>query len=186
MGTTAKNFYKFMSGNSISEKEKADIKADYFGGNDNHDKYGIIIRGVYFDMMMDKGISSDYLDRCFKQNKLDGLIHEQHKHVKSKNYTYFCENNIVIGTTCNKPDECDDFVLYDDDCCPTCKVKGYHTNKNNVKYHGSVVGCSGCFRFVCIKCSIKNGEDMWSNICTDCLNDTDKNDKNGDDGSIFI
>ena len=46
-------------------------------------------------------INKDIIEKAFKNNELDKLIHETYnKHGKTGYYQKFCNNNIKIGKTC--------------------------------------------------------------------------------------
>ncbi len=46
-------------------------------------------------------IKKDIIEKAFKNNELDKLIHETYnKHGKTRYYQKFCNNNIKIGKTC--------------------------------------------------------------------------------------
>ncbi len=75
------------------------VIADYFGlGNiDNLD----IILGLYQGMIKIKGMDKSTVEKAYKNNELDKLIHDSYKtYGTSGYYKMFCDKNIEIGETC--------------------------------------------------------------------------------------
>jgi hypothetical protein len=78
------------------------VLADYFGLDNlsNEDNICIIL-GLYIKMLNIWNIKKDIIEKAFKNNELDKLIHETYnKHGKTGYYEMFCNNNIKIGKTC--------------------------------------------------------------------------------------
>ena len=74
------------------------VIADYFGF-DNVDHLSIIL-GLYQGMIKINGMDKDIIEKAFKINKLDKLIHDSYKiYGTSGYYKMFCEKNIKIGKT---------------------------------------------------------------------------------------
>jgi hypothetical protein len=80
------------------------VLADYFGldnlHNYNEDNI-IIILGLYIKMLNCWNINKDVIEKAFKNNELDRLIHDTYnKRGKTGYYQMFCDKNINIGRTC--------------------------------------------------------------------------------------
>ena len=74
------------------------VIADYFG-LDNVDHLSIIL-GVYQGMIKIKGMDKSILEKAFKKNELDKLIHDSYEiYGTSGYYQMFCDKNITIGKT---------------------------------------------------------------------------------------
>ena len=78
------------------------VLADYFGlDNLSNEDNIIVILGLYIKMLNCWNIHKDIIEKAFKNNELDKLIHETYnKHGKTGYYQKFCNNNIKIGKTC--------------------------------------------------------------------------------------
>ena len=78
------------------------VLADYFGLDNLSNENNIcIILGLYIKMLNIWNIKKDIIEKAFKNNELDKLIHETYnKHGKTGYYQKFCNNNIKIGKTC--------------------------------------------------------------------------------------
>ena len=77
------------------------VFVDYFG-LDNIDNLSIIL-GLYQGMIKIKGMDKTIIEKAFKQNQLDQLIHDSYKiYGTSGYYKMFCEKNIKIGKTYSK------------------------------------------------------------------------------------
>ncbi len=78
------------------------VLADYFGlDNLSNEDNIIVILGLYIKMLNSWNIDKDIIEKAFKNNELDKLIHETYnKHGKTGYYQKFCNNNIKIGKTC--------------------------------------------------------------------------------------
>jgi hypothetical protein len=78
------------------------VLADYFGlDNLSNEDNTCIILGLYIKMLNIWNIKKDIIEKAFKNNELDKLIHETYnKHGKTGYYQNFCNNNIKIGKTC--------------------------------------------------------------------------------------
>ena len=78
------------------------VLADYFGlDNLSNEDNIIVILGLYIKMLNIWNINKDIIEKAFKNNELDKLIHETYnKHGKTGYYQKFCNNNIKIGKTC--------------------------------------------------------------------------------------
>ena len=76
------------------------VVADYFG-LDNTDNLDVIL-GIYQGMLKIKGMDKSIVEKAFKNNQLDKLIHDSYKvYGTSGYYRMFCERNIKIGNTYN-------------------------------------------------------------------------------------
>ena len=76
------------------------VVADYFG-LDNTDNLDVIL-GIYQGMLKIKGMYKSIVEKAFKNNQLDKLIHDSYKvYGTSGYYRMFCERNIKIGNTYN-------------------------------------------------------------------------------------
>ena len=77
------------------------VLADYFGlDNLSNEDNIIIILGLYIKMLNIWNINKDIIEKAFKNNELDKLIHDTYnKHGKTKYYQMFCDKNIKIGKT---------------------------------------------------------------------------------------
>ena len=76
------------------------VVADYFG-LDNTDNLDVIL-GIYQGMLKIKGMDKSIVEKAFKTNQLDKLIHDSYKvYGTSGYYRMFCEKNIKIGNTYN-------------------------------------------------------------------------------------
>ena len=74
------------------------VVADYFG-LDNVENLSIIL-GLYQGMIKIKGMDKRIIEKAFKTNQLDKLIHDSYKiYGTSGYYKMFCDNNITIGKT---------------------------------------------------------------------------------------
>ena len=74
------------------------VIADYFG-LDNIENSSIIL-GLYQGMIKIKGMDKRIIEKAFKTNQLDKLIHDSYKiYGTSGYYKMFCDKNIKIGTT---------------------------------------------------------------------------------------
>ena len=77
------------------------VIVDYFG-LDNIDNLSIIL-GLYQGMIKIKGMNKTIIEKAFKNNQLDQLIHDSYKiYGTSGYYKMFCEKNIKIGKTYSK------------------------------------------------------------------------------------
>ena len=78
------------------------VLVDYFGlDNLSNEDNIIVILGLYIKMLNCWNIHKDIIEKAFKNNELDKLIHETYnKHGKTGYYQKFCNNNIKIGKTC--------------------------------------------------------------------------------------
>jgi hypothetical protein len=77
------------------------VLADYFGLDNlsNEDNICIIL-GLYIKMLNIWNIKKDIIEKAFKNNELDKLIHETYnKHGKTGYYQLFCNKNIKIDQT---------------------------------------------------------------------------------------
>ena len=105
------------------------IICDFFGFHiiENMD----IIFGIYQGLIKHKGITSNELNKAFKNQKLNQLIHAKYKNKKSKYYNEFCENNINVGLSLEKLQDYSDnskFEITDHEHCPNCGEKGFLKN----------------------------------------------------------
>ncbi len=77
------------------------VIADYFGWNNaSNDEYISIILGLYQGMIKINGMNKDKVEKAFKTNQLDKLIHDAYKvYGATGYYKMFCNKNIVIGKT---------------------------------------------------------------------------------------
>jgi hypothetical protein len=77
------------------------VIADYFGWeNASNDENLSIILGLYQGMIKIKGMNKKEVEKAFKTNQLDKLIHDSYKvYGASGYYKKFCKKNIVIGKT---------------------------------------------------------------------------------------
>jgi hypothetical protein len=74
------------------------VIADYFG-LDNIAHISIIL-GLYQGMIKIKGMDKSIIEKAYKKNELDKLIHESYKiYGSSGYYKMFCDKNIIIGNT---------------------------------------------------------------------------------------
>ncbi len=74
------------------------IIADYFG-LDHIDHLDIIL-GLYQGMIKIKGLDKSTVEKAYKTNQLDMLIHDSYNiHGTSGYYNMFCDKNIEIGKT---------------------------------------------------------------------------------------
>ena len=74
------------------------VVADYFG-LDNIENLSIIL-GLYQGMIKIKGMDKSIIEKAYKKNELDKLIHESYKiYGTSGYYKMFCDKNIKIGKT---------------------------------------------------------------------------------------
>jgi hypothetical protein len=74
------------------------VIADYFG-LDNIAHLSIIL-GLYQGMIKIKGMDKSIIEKAYKKNELDKLIHESYKiYGSSGYYKMFCDKNIIIGRT---------------------------------------------------------------------------------------
>ena len=74
------------------------VIADYFG-LDNVAHLSIIL-GLYQGMIKIKGMDKSIIEKAYKKNELDKLIHESYKiYGTSGYYKMFCDKNIIIGKT---------------------------------------------------------------------------------------
>ena len=78
------------------------VLVDYFGlDNLSNEDNIIIILGLYIKMLTIWNINKKVIEKAFKHNELDQLIHETYnKHGKTGYYQFFCNKNIKIGETC--------------------------------------------------------------------------------------
>ena len=78
------------------------VLVDYFGlDNLSNEDSIIIILGLYIKMLNCWNIHKDIIEKAFKNNELDKLIHDTYnKHGKTGYYQKNCNNNIKIGKTC--------------------------------------------------------------------------------------
>ena len=78
------------------------VLADYFGlDNLSNEDNMCIILGLYIKMLNIWKINKDIIEKAFKNNELDKLIHDTYnKHGKTGYYQFFCNKNIKIGKTC--------------------------------------------------------------------------------------
>ncbi len=75
------------------------VIADYFG-LDNIDNVDIIL-GLYQGMIKIKGMDKSTVEKAYKTNQLDKLIHDSYKiYGTSGYYKMFCDKKIEIGKTC--------------------------------------------------------------------------------------
>ena len=77
------------------------VLADYFGFDNMSNKDNMcIILGLYIKMLNIWNINKDIIEKAFKNNELDKLIHETYnKHGKTGYYQMFCDKNMKIGNT---------------------------------------------------------------------------------------
>ena len=77
------------------------VLADYFGfDNLSNEDNIIIILGLYIKMLISWNINKEVIEKAFKHNELDQLIHDiYNKHGKTGYYQKFCNKNIKIGKT---------------------------------------------------------------------------------------
>ncbi len=74
------------------------VIADYFGF-DNVENLSIIL-GLYQGMIKINGMDKTIIEKAFKKNQLDKLIHDSYKiYGTSGYYRKFCDQNIKIGKT---------------------------------------------------------------------------------------
>ncbi len=77
------------------------VLADYFGWDNLHNYIEdniCIILGLYIKMLNIWYIDKDIIEKAFRNNELDNLIHDTYKkHVKTVYYKMFCDKNIKIG-----------------------------------------------------------------------------------------
>lgn len=128
------------------------VICDYFEfGNNNNIN---LILNVYQGLVKYKGITSNTLDKALINNKLNELIHNKYKNIKSNYYNEFCEKKIIVGVNLETSDDegdCDsEYDNKDDNHCPNCGEKDYLT-KNNP--NDAPPDCDKCFVFVCKLCS---------------------------------
>ncbi len=78
------------------------VLVDYFGlDNLSNEDNIIIILGLYIKMLNCWNINKKVIEKAFKNNELDRLIHDTYnKHGKTGYYQMFCDKNINIGRTC--------------------------------------------------------------------------------------
>jgi hypothetical protein len=77
---------------------------DYFNiNNNNNDDNLSMILGLYQGMFKCRNMKKSIVEKAYKNNQLDKLIHDSYKSyggiAKSGYYRKFCEDNIVIGET---------------------------------------------------------------------------------------
>ncbi len=71
-------------------------------GFDNIDNLSIIL-GLYQGMVKTKGVNKTIIEKTFKKNQLDQLIHDSYKIYGTYGYyKMFCEKNIKISKTYSK------------------------------------------------------------------------------------
>ena len=72
--------------------------ADYFGVDNLNDEDNIcIILGLYIKMLNSRNINKDIIEKAFKNNELDQLIHETYNKLgKTGYYQKICNKNIKI------------------------------------------------------------------------------------------
>ena len=76
------------------------VVADYFGLDNTDNLY--VILGIYQGMLKIKGMDKSIVEKAFKTNQLDELIHDSYRvYGTSGYYRMFCEKNIKIGNTYN-------------------------------------------------------------------------------------
>ena len=77
------------------------VIVDYFGlDNASNNEHLSIILGLYQGMIKIKGMNKDIVEKAFKKNELDILIHDSYKiYGKSGYYKMFCKKKIIIGKT---------------------------------------------------------------------------------------
>ena len=77
------------------------VIADYFGWeNVSNDENLSVILGLYQGMIKIKGMNKDIVEKAYKKNELDKLIHDSYKvYGASGYYKMFCKKNIIIGKT---------------------------------------------------------------------------------------
>ena len=74
------------------------VVADYFG-LDNIENLSIIL-GLCQGMIKIKGMDKSIIEKAYKKNEVDKLIHESYKiYGTSGYYKMFCDKNIKIGKT---------------------------------------------------------------------------------------
>ena len=74
------------------------VIADYFG-LDNVAHLNIIL-GLYQGMIKIKGMDKAIIEKAYKKNELDKLIHDSYEiYGTSGYYKMFCDKNIIIGKT---------------------------------------------------------------------------------------
>ncbi len=69
--------------------------------NSNKDIFNETINlflGVYKGLYL-MGVTTEEINRCFQENKLDDLIHVKYSITQSGYYREFCEKKIIIGKT---------------------------------------------------------------------------------------
>ena len=77
------------------------VTADYFGWeNVSNDENLSVILGLYQGMIKIKGMNKDIVEKAYKKNELDKLIHDSYKiYGTSGYYKMFCKKTIIIGKT---------------------------------------------------------------------------------------
>ena len=74
------------------------VVSDFFGLH-NVEHLNIIL-GIYQGMLKIKGMDKSIVEKAFKKNQLDKLIHDSYKvYGISGYYRMFCEKDIKIGKT---------------------------------------------------------------------------------------
>lgn len=142
----------------------AAVMVDYFGDNIGNDENMNTILGVYKGLSL-KGITPEFLHKCFMANRLDELIHKKYTHQKSGYYKRFTDNNIVIGNTCLLPVPQEDFEIMDDNHCPSCNHVNYFT-ENYIQ--GAPPDCSRCLKTLCEMCKSHYDKAEFSYVCKMC------------------
>ena len=72
------------------------VIADYFGWENisNYENLSVIL-GLYQGMIKIKGMNKDIVEKAYKNNELDKLIHDAYKvYWASGHYKMFCKKNI--------------------------------------------------------------------------------------------
>jgi hypothetical protein len=65
---------------------------------ENESNTYMLFDGLYKGLQI-MGVSSKTIDKAFKQNKLDELIHKSYSKRSSGYYTLYCNEKICIGNT---------------------------------------------------------------------------------------
>jgi hypothetical protein len=128
----------------------------FYGGDKRrkHDIYQLIFE-IYVDMVKNKNVSAELINKCSMTNRLDELFRKKNTHIVSSAYRMFEKRQIII----NRLNYNWKTPILEDSTCKSCNVCIFQV----VEYNN----CHKCNNKICIKCTIHEGNNLCCNWCTD-------------------